>query len=229
MTVPHDQAGGGAATARSLTIDVFSDVVCPWCYIGERRLARGLELARARHPDLAVELRWRPFQLRPETPPEGESWPEFVRDKFGGEERARAMFAHVASLGAAEGLTFHFDRVASAPNTVDAHRLILLAGEAREWAMATTLFHAYFAEGANLNDRDVLVGLAARAGLDPGEARAHLEGDEGKAEVVQSQLEAGRLGVRGVPFYVLDGRLGVSGAQPAELFASAVTQALEPG
>jgi len=228
MTVPHERSGAGAATAtRALAIDVFSDVVCPWCYIGERRLARGLELARAQQPGLAVEQRWRPFQLRPEIPPEGESWQAFVRDKFGGEERARAMFAHVTALGAAEGLTFRFDRVASAPNTADAHRLILSAGPGREWAVALALFRAYFAEGANLNDREQLVAIAERAGLDAREARALLDGDDGKAEVVRSQLEAGRLGIRGVPFYVIDGRLGVSGAQPPELFARAVRQALE--
>ena len=215
------------APATALAIDVFSDVVCPWCYIGERRLARGLELARARHPGLAVDLRWRPYQLRPDMPPEGESWATFMREKFGGEERARAMFAQVTSIGAAEGLTFRFDRVASSPNTVDAHRLILIAAAAgREWPMADALFRAYFAEGANLNDHEQLVHVAVRAGLSAVEVREHLAGDDGKAEVVRSQLSAGRLGVQGVPFYVVDGRLGVSGAQPPELFARVLEQAL---
>jgi predicted DsbA family dithiol-disulfide isomerase len=217
-----------ATPATTLAIDVFSDVVCPWCYIGERRLARGLELARARHPALEVDLRWRPYQLRPDMPSEGEAWATFVREKFGGEERARAMFAQVAAIGAAEGLTFRFDRVASSPNTVDAHRLILAAADAgREWAMATALFQAYFAEGATLNDPEQLVEIATRAGLGADEARAHLAGDDGKAEVVRSQLSAGRLGIQGVPFYVVGGRLGVSGAQPPELFARVVAQALE--
>jgi predicted DsbA family dithiol-disulfide isomerase len=218
---------GASTPATVLAIDVFSDVVCPWCYIGEGRLARGLEMARTRHPALEVELRWRPYQLRSDMPPQGQPWATFMREKFGGEERAREMFAQVAAIGAAEGLTFRFDRVASSPNTVDAHRLILAAAAAgREWAMANALFRAYFAEGANLNDPEQLVEIATRAGIDADEARAHLAGDEGKAEVVRSQLSAGRLGIQGVPFYVVDGRLGVSGAQPPELFARVVEQAL---
>jgi predicted DsbA family dithiol-disulfide isomerase len=153
-----------------------------------------------------------------------------MREKFGGEERARATFAQVASLGAAEGLTFRFDRVASSPSTVDAHRLILIAAAAgREWAMADALFRAYFAEGANLNDHEQLVDIAVRAGLSAAEARAHLAADDGKAEVIRSQLSAGRLGIQGVPFYVVDGRLGVSGAQAPELFARVVEQALGGG
>jgi predicted DsbA family dithiol-disulfide isomerase len=137
------------------------------------------------------------------------------------------MFAQVTSIGAAEGLTFRFDRVASSPNTVDAHRLILIAAAAgREWAMAEALFRAYFAEGANLNDHEQLVDIAVRAGLRAGEVREHLASDDGKAEVVRSQLSAGRLGIQGVPFYVVDGRLGVSGAQPPELFARVLEQAL---
>ena len=215
------------ASTTALAIDVFSDVVCPWCYIGERRLARGLELARARHPGLEVDMRWRPYQLRPDMPAEGEPWATFMRDKFGGEERAQEMFAQVASIGVAEGLTFRFDRVASSPNTVDAHRLILMAAAAgREWAMADALFRAYFAEGANLNDPEQLADVAVRAGLNAAAVREQLAGDDGRAEVVRSQLSAGRLGIQGVPFYVVDGRLGVSGAQPPELFARVLEQAL---
>ena len=145
-----------------MKIDVHADVVCPWCYVGEKRLDKAL----AARPDLAVEKRWRPFQLRPEMPETGLPWREFALDKFGGEENMRRAFAHVAAAGEPEGARFDFDRVASAPNTVDAHRLILHAREHdMEWEMADALFRGYFAEGRNLNDREDLTSTARQACL----------------------------------------------------------------
>ena len=129
-----------------MIIDVYADVVCPWCYIGARRL----EGAIALRPDLPVEHRWRPFQLQPHMPAGGLSWPEFTRRKFGSEEHAKAAFARVSAVGAAEGIRFDFDSVASAPNTVDAHRLILLAARSEsEWEMADALFEVTLPTGAN--------------------------------------------------------------------------------
>ncbi len=152
-------------------------------------------------------------------PAGGLPWSEFTRRKFGGEESARAAFAHVSASGEHDGVRFDFDRVASAPNTVDAHRLILFAaGHDREWETADALFRAYFTEGKDLNDHEQLVELATGVGLDAGEVRGYLAGEDGAAEVVASQEEAGRLGVAGVPFYVFDGRYALSGAQPAEVF-----------
>jgi predicted DsbA family dithiol-disulfide isomerase len=200
-----------------MVIDVYADVVCPWCYIGERRLERALR----QRPDLQVERRWRPFQLQPGMPRAGLPWSDFARRKFGGVERARSAFAQVTAAGANEGITFAFDRVATAPNTVDAHRLILFGGQhGREWETAEGLFAAYFAEGRNLNDVDDLV--AVKSGLDADEARAYLASSEGVDEVYASQEEAGRLGIEGVPFYVFDGRYGLSGAQPLEVFLRAL-------
>ncbi len=197
-----------------MLIDVFADLACPWCYIGSRRLARALAL----RPDLEVERRWRPFQLQPQMPAGGLPWDRFVREKFGGVERAAGAFGRVTEVGAADDLTFAFDRVASAPNTVDAHRLILFAGRhSRQWETADSLFAAYFAEGRDMNDHEQLVEAATRAGLSSDEVRAFLAGDECADEVAASQAEAYRLGVRGVPFYVLDGRYGLSGAQPVEV------------
>ena len=197
-----------------MRIDVYADLACPWCYIGARRLARALAL----RPDVEVERRWRPFQLQPALPPGGLPWHTFAQEKFGGAERAAGAFAHVTAVGAADGLTFAFDRVASAPNTVDAHRLILFAARhGRQWETADALFAAYFAEGRNMNDHEQLVEAASRAGLPSDEVRAFLAGDECADEVAASQAEAYRLGVRGVPFYVLDGRYGLSGAQPVEM------------
>ena len=211
------------SAVSSLVIDVYADVVCPWCWIGERRLARAL----AERPDLRVERRWRPFQLRPELPREGASWDEFKRQTFGSEARARAAFAHVAAAGADVDVRFDFDRVAHAPNTVDAHRVIVLAaGAGREWDVVERLFAAHFTEGANLGDRAQLSALASEAGMDAASVRAHLETDDGVAEVSASQREARALGVTGVPFVVLDGRYAVAGAQPLEVFRRALHTAV---
>ena len=183
--------------------------------MGEKRLEKTLAL----RPDLSTEVRWRPFQLRPEMPAGGLPWPEFAAEKFGSEANMRAAFDHVAQAGAEDGVRFDFGRIASAPNTVDAHRLILFArGLGLERRMADALFEAYFVGGKDLNNHDDLAKLAAGIGLDEGEVRAHLAGDEGTPEVWESQEEAARLGVTGVPFYVFHGRYGLSGAQPVEVF-----------
>jgi predicted DsbA family dithiol-disulfide isomerase len=196
-----------------MLIEVYADIVCPWCYIGERRLARAL----AQRPELRVERRWRPFQLRPEMPAAGVPWDAFVLDKFGGAERARQVFQHVTSLGAAEGIRFDFDTIASAPNTADAHRLVLLAArEGREWEMVDTLFAAYFTRGLNLNNEDDLVRVATEAGLEASEARAFLAGEEKADEVWQSQEEARRRGITSVPTFVIDGQYAIQGAQEPE-------------
>lgn len=198
-----------------MKIDVYADVVCPWCYVGQKRLEEAL---RSR-PDLEVERRWRPFQLRPEMPAGGVPWRPFALEKFGGEEGMKRAFAHVAAAGEPDGLRFDFDRVASAPNTVDAHRLILHAARrGREWPVADALFRGYFAEGRDLNDPEALAAMAADAGLDPDEALAYLAGDSGAQDVWESQQVAAGLGIGGVPFYVIDDRYAVSGGQPAEVW-----------
>lgn len=198
-----------------MKIDVYADVVCPWCYVGERRLDKAL----AERPDLAVEKRWRPFQLRPEMPETGLPWREFALDKFGGEENMKRAFAHVAAAGGPDGVRFDFDRVASAPNTVDAHRLILHArGRGREWKMADALFRGYFAEGRNLNDPEDLTLMAREAGLAPDGTRTLLSGRSGIEEVWESQRTAAKLGVGSVPFHVIDGRYAVSGGQPSDVW-----------
>lgn len=209
-----------------MRIDVYADVVCPWCYIGEHRLERALTL----RPELRVERRWRPYQLQPGMPAGGITWEEFVRTRFGGAERARGMFAQVAAAGAQDGVRFDWERVATAPNTVDAHRLILWAAEqGREWAMADALFRGYFTEGRDLNAEDDLAALAAEAGLDPEAARGHLRGDAGRDEVLRSQDTAAELGISGVPFFVIEDRYGISGAQPVELFLRALDQVAAEG
>ena len=207
-----------------IQIDVYADVVCPWCYVGEKRLEQALQ----QRPDLTVERRWRPYQLRPEMPAGGLPWHEFAVDKFGGEGRMRAAFEHVSAAGEPDGIRFDFGRISSAPNTVDAHRLILYAAEhGLQWETAEALFRSYFVEGTNLNDPAELAGVAASAGLDTGEAREFLSGDAKTDEVWSAQREAGLVGVTGVPFYVFDGRYALSGAQPVEAFVRALDAAYE--
>ena len=153
-----------------------------------------------------------------------------VDGKFGGPERARAMFRQVSAAGAPDGVRFRWERVATAPNTVDAHRLVLWAAErGREWEMADALFGAYFAEGRDLNSVDDLAAAAGEAGLDPGEARAFLAGDAKRGEVLRSQEEARELGISGVPFFVVDGAWGISGAQPVEAFLRAFDEVAAAG
>ncbi len=207
---------------QTITIDVFSDVVCPWCYIGEKRL----EQALAQRPEITAAIRWRPFQLNPTMPAEGVDWRSFADEKFGGLERARAMFAQVAAVGAEVGIAFNFEDIASAANTADAHRLLLLAGQhERQWELATALFKAYFTDGVNLNDREQLVACAAAVGMDATAVREYLASDQGLSEVQRSQREAGQIGVQGVPFYVFNDRWAVSGAQPVGVFLRALETA----
>jgi predicted DsbA family dithiol-disulfide isomerase len=210
------------ATATTLLVDVFADVVCPWCWIGERRLARALEA----RPHLSVTRRWRPYQLQPGMPKAGLPWNDFVRDRFGGWARARPMFAQVAAAGAAEGTRFEWERIAAHPNTVDAHRTILLAADGgRTWEVAERIFVAHFGEGRDVGDPEELARLAADAGLDADLVRAHLASDAGVDEVRRSQEEAGEYGATGVPFIVLDNRYAISGAQPFEVFLRALDTA----
>lgn len=205
-----------------MIIDVYADVVCPWCYIGLQRLEQTL----AQRPDLDVERRWRPFQLRPEMPTSGQPWDQFVDEKFGGMARAGQMFARVTQVGAQDGLDFRFDRVANSPNTTDAHRLILLAQEhGLAWSVARSLFTAYFTEGRDLSDIDQLVEIAASNDLPSAVARAYLESDVGRPEVQASQREAANLGVTSVPCYVFDGLYAVLGAQPVTTMLAAIDQA----
>ncbi len=152
-----------------MLIDVYADVVCPWCYVSEKRLEKALALRL----DLAVQRRWHPFQLQPGMPEGGLPWSEFAHRKFGGEENMQAAFAHVRAAGAEDGLRFNFDSITSAPNTVDAHRLILFAAKRElQWGTANSLFDAYFARGMDLNNHEELASLAAEIGLDVDEVRA---------------------------------------------------------
>lgn len=202
-----------------MTIDVYADIACPWCYLGRARLKRAL----ADRPGLDVSLNWRPFQLQPDLPSDGKNFRSVLEKKFGQWNRVEQMFERLERLGDEEGLTFDFDAIEAAPNTKDAHRLILWTQEQdRGDELATRLFRAYFSEGRNVSVREVLVECAADVGLDPDEARSLLESDRYAQAVRDSQRKAQRRGVTGVPCYVFDDQHAVTGAQPVEVFGEAL-------
>lgn len=207
-------------------IEIWSDVVCPWCYIGKRRLERALE---GFEDD--AEIVWRSFELDPDAPREAtEKLDEGLAAKYGMTvERARAMMDQMVATGAEEGLDLRFD-LARRGNTLDAHRLLhFAASRGLQPEMKERLFRAYMTEGRAISDRDELTLLAGEVGLDAVEARAMLDTDELVAAVRQDQAMARQIGIRGVPFLVFDGRLAVSGAQTPEVLLSALRQVRESG
>ena len=205
-----------------MQIELYADIVCPWCYIGERRLRRAL----AQRPDLQVEFHWRPFQLQPGMVPQGLPWREFAERKFGGWEQVQAGFARLNEAAAPEGLTFSADAIATAANTRDAHRLVLLAQEeGKAWEMADALFAAYFVAGRNLNDHVQLVEIAVGAGLDAETVRSVLASDWYLEDVDASQQLAGEYGIQGVPFTIFEERYALPGAQPIEVVLEAIDAA----
>ncbi len=197
------------------TIEVVYDLVCPWCYLGVQRLLGALAL----RSDTMFELVWRPFLLNPDIPREGLSRQDYAIRKYGGEDRARRLYATVSELGLQSGILFRFDRIRTIPSSIDAHRLAAWAARfGLATAMVGALFAAHFADGADLGDPDVLTGLAAAVGLDASAARRLLRGRDG-GELVQSEnLRAHRRGIGGVPCFVFGGKLAVSGAQEVEVF-----------
>ncbi len=207
-----------------MTLDVFADIACPWCYIGEAHLASAL----AQRPGIGVERRWRPFQLQPDLPREGGP-ADFFERKFGGPERREAAFAHVTRAGEATGLRFDFGRLSGAPNTTDAHRLILLGRSyGREWETVDALFEGYFADGRDLNDAQDVVAIAEHAGIPGADARELLGDDRFEADVHRGQEIARRSGISGVPLYLFGERFALSGAQPVEVFVQALDRATAP-
>lgn len=204
-----------------MKIEIWSDVVCPWCYIGKRRLESALR--QFEHAD-EVEVAWRSFQLNPDTPA-GTAVPtsDYLAGRFGPE--AKAMTGRVAELASDEGLDFDFD-AALTVNTLDAHRLLHLAADLGIGdAAKERLLRAHFTEGADLSDPDTLVALLSEVGADPDRVRAVLDSDEYAGAVREDIDQARQLGATGVPFFVIDRKYGISGAQPAEAFLHALRTA----
>ena len=206
----------------SITVDVVSDVVCPWCFIGQKRLDKAIAAS-----GVAVHVHWRPFQLDPTIPPEGKDRREYMLGKFGSEERIREIHARIEPLGAAEGIAFDFDAIKVAPNTLDAHRLIRWAGAADEDVqnrLVERLFQLNFEEGQNIGDVEVLIEAAREAGMDASVVETLLASDA-DAEAVRTEIAtAARMGVTGVPCFLLEGKYAVMGAQDAATLADAIGQ-----
>jgi predicted DsbA family dithiol-disulfide isomerase len=210
------------AQSEPLTIDVVSDVVCPWCFIGKKRLERAI----AMRPEIPVEVRFHPYFLNDWIPREGISRTEYLTTKFGSPERYKDIAQRVAIAAADEGLVYAIDRINRQPNTTDAHRLIRWAGEiGRAPQMKQRLMDLYFTEGADLSDREVLVRAGADCGLDADDIRARLASDADLAEVTQQAESAKTAGIQGVPFFIVGGKFAVSGAQAPEYLAEAISRA----
>jgi len=212
-----------AEARQPLVIDVVSDVVCPWCYLGKKRL----EAALATSGDQA-EIRWRPYQLDPTIPPEGLDRKAYMEAKFGKGDRLKQAHDHLMEKGAELGLAYDFDAIKRAPNTLDAHRLI-------RWALAagvqdqvvTRLFALYFEEGRDISDRGLLAKAAGEAGMDAAEVRATLDTDQDVDGVRQEIAQAQKIGVTGVPFFIFAGKLALPGAQEPSVMIEALKQARE--
>jgi predicted DsbA family dithiol-disulfide isomerase len=208
--------------SATLAIDVISDVVCPWCYIGKRLL----EQAVALKPDIPVEVRFRPYFLNPWVPREGISREEYLIAKFGSVERYNTNNNRVVEAAAAVGLTYNRDRIKRQPNTLDCHRLILWAGQAgAAAAMKQRLMEIYFSEGGDLTQPETLVKAAADCGLDGDQVRALLASDQDIERIEREAQSAKDAGIEGVPCFVIGGLIALSGAQPPEYLAAAIERA----
>ncbi|MBM3646689.1 MAG: DsbA family oxidoreductase [Alphaproteobacteria bacterium] len=196
-------------------VDIVSDTICPWCYIGKRRFERAL--TQSGRTDIAVA--WRPFQLNPDMPAEGMTRDDYMRAKFGGGDRPRQIYQAIAESGREAGIEFQFSRIKRTPNTVLSHRLIHWAAknEVQDEAVAE-LFKLYFEEGRDIGEIETIVECATRIGIDAARARLFLQSDEARQEVIASDVYARRLGINGVPCFIVNRKYAVSGAQPPSAF-----------
>ncbi len=215
-----------APTRPRISIEIVFDLVCPWCFLGVRRLLRVIE---ARH-DIQASLHWRPFLLNPDIAPGGVARQDWLTRKFGGEERARRLHGTLAELGAAEGIAFRFDLMRRVPSSLDGHRLLRWAGQQGPVeGLVQRLFEAYFCEGQDIGQAGVLAGIAALEGHDPLAVRALLASPAETEWVHLENLRAHRLGINGVPCFLLEGQHAIAGAQEAEVLDRLLEVALAAG
>ncbi|HUK57939.1 MAG TPA: DsbA family oxidoreductase [Stellaceae bacterium] len=200
---------------RPVRIDIVLDVICPWCFIGKRRLERALAL----RPEIAPEISWRPFQLNPDMPADGMARRDYLASKFGGSQHAQRVYQSASEAGAAVGILFAFERAERTPNTQDAHRLVRRAERAgRAGPMVEAMFRAYFLEGVDLGDPARLLDLAVDAGLGRAETRRFLSGEDGLSDMLAEDRAARRIGINAVPCFIFEERYAISGAQEPEFF-----------
>ncbi|MBJ6135079.1 DsbA family protein [Ochrobactrum sp. Q0168] len=211
---------------KKITIDVVSDVVCPWCFLGRKRLENALAML----PDVDAEIRWRPFQLDPTLPPQGKDRGTYMREKFGNSSKIDDVHKQLNELGEENGIVFDFEAITRAPNTLDAHRVIHWAAQAApdtQNKLVGTLFSLYFEQGQDIGDHEVLVDAAASVGMDAAVVARLLESDADKATIREEIDTANRIGVRGVPCFIIDQKYAVMGAQTADVLADAIRQTAE--
>jgi predicted DsbA family dithiol-disulfide isomerase len=209
----------------ALTVDVISDVICPWCYVGKRRLEKAIAALNGR---AVVRVRWHPFELNPQMPKEGMDRRQYRTAKFGSWERSLALDAQVTAAGRDAGIAFAFDKIERTPKTLDAHRLVGLADtEGVQDAVVEAIYRAYFTEGKDISRTPTLLDVVAETGLDRNKAAGVLDGDEGVAEIRAAEEQAHRAGVRGVPLFVINSALALSGAREASAFLDAFDRAGE--
>ena len=229
----------GQSLAAALRIDVVSDVVCPWCFIGKRHLDRALEQWKTEYPERAVTVCWHPFFLNPDTPEAGEPYRPFLEKKFGGPEQLIEIWARVSESGKQAGITFAFEKIELRANTLHAHRLIHFAQErhpahhparvgAGKTALADTLvdalFAAQFLDGRHIGDRSVLTQIAVDCGYDRAEISRYLDSDADANEVTTAAARMHEMGIGGVPFFIFNGAIGLSGAQGADALLQAMRE-----
>lgn len=213
-------------TKPKIKIEIVSDVVCPWCYIGKRRLEKAIDAVKDKYE---IELEYHPFELNPQMPVEGVDQKTYLSNKFGGDERYVQLTSHVTKVAADEGLKFDFSKQHVSPNTRDAHRIIQLAKkEGVQPAVKEAFMKAYFEDGVDLSKKENLIAIAAHAGLAKEKTEKLLATDEGLAEVAYAEQQLQQLGISGVPFYIINNKYGVSGAQPSAAFIQAFEEIGSP-
>ena len=215
----------------NFTIDIVSDLVCPWCFIGKRRLAEAVALVEASHPGARFHYNWLPYFLNPNTPPEGEPYRAFLEAKFGGKAQADTLQSDVAAAGRDAGVAFNFADIVTRPNTLRAHRLVYRAQSighrpATIEALVDRLFVAHFQLGEDIGDVATLAGIATACGDIKRDVAEYLQSKAGEQPVRSLADKVGALGVTGVPFFIMQRRLTVSGAQSREVLAAAIVEAM---
>lgn len=221
-TVGMDEAGASDTAGH---VDIVSDVICPWCWIGKRHFAQAMDILAA--DGLRFTQSWRPYQLNPDMPAEGVPREAYRARKFGNIERSRQLDSQVADVGRAAGLEFRFERMVRTPNTIEAHRLLRLAEPSGlQDELAEALFRAYFQDGLDIGDRDVLGGLGGAIGLDDATLAVFAAGAAGREDVLAEDAALRQAGLNGVPSFVLDRHLLFSGALPPDQMAATIARAV---